>query len=478
MRASEQNHIYNSENIFELCNKVISDEDYPDIIQSINFLSIYNQNITEKKNKIKKIKKNFFIFFFNFISSTLINLLKLHVKILINLLLPIKKKTIDKKNVFLTHNFYGKEFELKDDIYFKNFSLIPAINEDYEFLNIFYHKKFKSAVPFNNLSTNEYFSIYSNIIKGYFFLLFKALESSGIKRKILLQASCEILSGDSFFNICLANCISKIVKNSKNIQNFFFLFEGYSYERLLIRELKFVRKEIELIAYSHNFLDSKNNALLFLKNKTYYPDKILCINSTDKEIFKKKYGKIEVVNIGKYQLIKTFEDWKIIKQKNLKFLLTIGGYEKELYKKLDFLKVFKKMNLDLIIRLHPVLNNDNKKRIEITNFFKKNKFVFHISENKYLGDDLARSNILLSSNGTVIFEAINNGIFPIISDKTSQNKFNPFKDNLMVIEDINCFIDFLNNYNSYLKNYNFSKIYNMSLRFYEKLNLDDLKKII
>ena len=237
---------------------------------------------------------------------------------------------------------------------------------------------------------------------------------------INLSVSVDSISRKSINNLIIFFQIKKVISDLK-IEKIITTWEGHPWERLLAKFCN--ENSISHYGYVHVGPSiSQFSAFRFL-GSDYEPYKLIVPNLTSKKIIKRIYAnESEIVGSHKANLIYADAETYIkkinysqIKQKALLIIPQGTYYEVEKLFNLA-LKVLDS-NLQIIIRFHPCLLNDNRMQKYIDNSIKNMKYKSNIIFSKSsLVKDIKSSSHFLYCASSAAIECLSYGLTPIYYD--------------------------------------------------------------
>ena len=329
----------------------------------------------------------------------------------------------------LKPNFVNK----KDDFYFGNISkyfnkikkknfrlLINHSNLDSLYLNEQSRNKDQFIIPKQLDFYTEikiFFLQLKEIFKVFFFI--KGLNKSFLYSYIHSSFESETVDAIRAYFFLKQNL--KYLNPKKII----FTYEGYSWEKLIIKSSKEFNNKIRCIGYQHVVINNYNFGLLRKINGEYKPDLIWSNGKISKNVLSKsKNFKNKIYNIG-YLKKKGGVNFKHFKKKNLKVLVIPEGIYSECKKLFEYSFECAKNDKDIkfIWRLHPVI--DKKKLEKIVSFnFNNIPNNIKISDQKISLDSKKCSHVLYRGSAAVI-DSIIWGCQPVYFNYKKKIYFDP-----------------------------------------------------
>lgn len=422
------------------------------------FLAVIKGYTFEKKNK-KKVSV--------LLISSLVNINHLKKKdyIFFDLENKLKKAKISYYKVFINHTKYSKtkiENKLKTS---KNISVLD-----------FDYSDFLSSII-----------IFYNQLKYFILFCFHSLrEKNKEKKSLLLVIAVEFLNLSTKKNLNLFYNYKKILKEI-DFDKLIIPYEGYSWERLLIKETKNKQKKIKCFGYHFSALSKYQHSIFRKINFNYEPDIIYTAGSVSKKEFEKTTShKVKV--LGSVRFFRKKKGFKKKKVKNYQnnCLVLPEGIKSECAKlfRFSFLAANKFKNIKFIWRLHPSMSyNKILSDIGLSSKILPNNIIL---SDKSFFKDIEKGNMCLYRGSTSAISALQNGTLPIYLNDDKSLNIDPLfglKKWKKSIVDLNDFEKIINKKIKNLKkNLNDKKFaINFSLKYFEKLNnqllIRDLKNV-
>jgi hypothetical protein len=447
-------------------------------------VTIYKKNFLKKtSNLVLYILKNIIYFFLATINSyslekinkkkvdvilitSLLNINHLNKKdyIFFDLEDKLKKEKISYHKIFINHTNYSKK----------------------KILNRLKNNKNTSVLEFN--FSNFLSSIVILIYQIKYFLLFyfySMKEKNKNKKNLFMILAIEFLNMGTKKNLNLLYNFRKIL-NQINFDKLIIPYEGYSWERLLIKETKKKNKKIKCLGYHFSAISQHQHSIFRKVNFNYEPDVIYTTGNFVKNKFQKMTNhKVKIIGTSRFFQKKK----KYIQKRNKIFLyncLVLPEGIKSECKKLfqfSFVAAKKFKNIKFIWRLHPTMNFE--KLLPNVGLSKNNMPNNIILSEKSFFKDIDEANICLYRGSTSAITALQKGILPIYLDEPESLNIDPlfelnkWKKSIKNLNDYEKIINF--KFKNLKSNYNDKKFaINFSLKYFEKLDnqliIDDLKK--
>lgn len=252
-------------------------------------------------------------------------------------------------------------------------------------------------------------------------------------------------------------------------------FENHSWERFLINRIKSYNKNIICVSYQFSTISQSQFTKNSILKKKLNPDLILSSGSTTFKYLNKIFkNKIKVVNFGSSR----FEN-QIVRNKNYNrnFLLVPESPLSETYDFfLNALKFSKKYNnCNFTLRLHPMSKSDNIiKKIQVETKKIKN---FSLSFNS-LEEDFSKNFFLIYRSSSLCISGSLKGLLPVYLEDKNFNMDPLFDINksykIKVPSDLGKILLF----GEYKNLKNSKKIQMHSKKYFEKINVNIIKKLL
>ena len=247
-----------------------------------------------------------------------------------------------------------------------------------------------------------------SLIKEKLHLLEISKTKKGFSKNLHLYTAETLLSGDNQKNIIYASQLSEIVSRT-NLKNIIMTFEGHSWEKIFFSSSRISNPNIKCFGYQHTLIFKNDFYFKRPINKFYDPEVIFCSGIKTSLVFSNIFkNKIKVINIGTPKNTNKLKTLKVNCKNKKAILFLPSGDESEANLMTRFAYEFAKSNPQkhIIIRYHPLINKKFRKN------FKNSLTNLEISESDIINDcKSSKWAIYLSS--TSIFEAIQNGCYPI-----------------------------------------------------------------
>ena len=393
-----------------------------------------------------------------------------------------KEKIVNKKRNFLFLSTYVDEKKiLNKDFYFSHIAQnIPK--KDFFFIYRNFQIKNKNIKRENLIILSDkrfFFRDLYNFLKISYKLIF--LKISHIFKKYENQKINELISIKSIkgalYNLSVVHEILNVIYTI-NPKKIFITFEGYPFERLLIKELK-KKKNIIVYAYYFSIISKHQNYPLRFKDKSYNPDFIITSGEVAKnKIYKNGFNKKKLFNIGSNKINTIFT--KNYNNSRKHVLLLPEAFENEVNLFIKFaIDCGKNSNIPFILRLHPAFEINDQLKKQINELKSETNFI--ISDKKLLFD-LKRSNIAVYRGSSSVVEAINNNVYPVYLKIKKELSIDPLYEIEKIKFNSGSSEDFIKFYNNFSTNkiftQNFIKIKKYNSKYFEKPNLKKIKNIL
>ena len=391
-------------------------------------------------------------------------------------------KANDYDYLFISHKIDNKKYLLDND-YIYGSMLSTLLKKDKKICLVFFNQ---TNFSIKNISTKiqnhknvsyYFFNNKVNFIKDLkcFYILIELLLEI-FKNKILINKKIfpfliySLFEEETLANVRISNFMKKISKN--NFKKAILTYEGHSYERNIIKQLKNNTNSISVFAYLHSGIYETSHGIY----QTDYPSSIL----PDKYLFSGKVGLEEfkkITNKYKKNDCEIFGSPRFFHPKNknrkkkiFSFLFLPDGTNFETENYIDSAITLANLNKEYLvfIKVHP------SQTLKVPYQIPKNlKFVDQKLED-FLERNLVYYAIYTSSSS--IIQAILSGLCPIYYQYSSEQNTNPiymFWKKKNYLKDLNdlCKLEYLNEIELYKDEIAINCKY-----YFEKLNLEPLLK--
>ena len=374
---------------------------------------------------------NFFKKFFHFTFKTSLQLLK-------SLNSPLVIPSPDNFNkptfIFVSHLINETHLNEDFDFYFGDLPQQLALKESISIMALINHTSLNHKLfqkrPNNarinkillakRVSLGEEIKILINCFKESIALRREAKScSQPILKKIILKASVEVLSQETFQNLRMGIQIRNIVKNFQP-KAIITTFEGHAWERVIFAEARAANPGIFCFGYQHAAIFKNQHAIRRSISDRFNPDSILTSGKLGYEqLFNdSSYSKVSFRILGSHK-----NKIPEIKDENTKeniCLVIPEGTESECLILFELsLKCAKRFpEMKFIWRVHPILSVEKI----VNKLFSNNELPENIRLSKStLEDDLKEAKWALYRGTTTIVQAILSGACPIYFDTNDFN---------------------------------------------------------
>ncbi len=471
------------------------------LLNDLNHITISNNSLNIIKGHpfhVSTFKKNFLKKAIDFASYVLKNIIYFFLTVIKGY--SFKKENKKKIDVLLITSLVNiKHLNKKDYIFFDLENKLKKAKISYHkiFVN---HTNFSKRKILNQLKINKDVSIlefnFSNFlssidilwgqIKYFFLFIFYSIKEKNKKKKdLFLILAIEFLNLSTKKNLNLLYNFEKIL-NQITFNKLIIPYEGYSWERLLINEVK-KKNKIKCLGYHFSAISQHQHSIFRKINYNYEPDIIYTTGNFAKKKFQKILNqKVKVLGTRRFFQKK----FNYTQKKNKHFLYNClvvpEGIKSECKNLFQFsvsaAQRFK--DIRFIWRLHPSMSYE--KILPDIGLSRNNIPNNIILSEKSFFKDIEKVNICLYRGSTSIITALQNGILPIYLDNIeSLNidplfKLNKWKESIMDINNLRKIIQ--NKLKNSKRNYNDKKFaINFSLKYFEKLDnqllINDLKNV-
>ncbi|MDC1280908.1 hypothetical protein N8Z28_01335 [bacterium] len=391
-------------------------------------------------------------FIFNF-SLRLFKFIFLIIKNLILSLFLFKRNlvTLKKTDIIIISHFINKDqVDLEKDLYFGGISDFFSEKKIKGIFFLHNHtslsvKNIEDSWQINNfpryassscLALRDEINIIFKGIKICWNFLLKFKNKNALIDRVQILTGVEAISPASLKAQRFTKELGDIIKATQP-KVVFFTFEGHSWERLIIKKIKSINKNIICTGYVHTMVFPNQHASLVNYKKSFMPDNIFVSGEMTKAIFDKKlFNTIPVVVLGSDKIIQNK-----IKKKNeveTNILILPEGFVSETNLLFNFgIDLARNIqNLKVRIRLHPNMEGSKAKFMKLIN--KEGLLNIKVS-NGSLNEDFLWSSHALYRGSTSIIEALSNGILPIYYSRKNEPIIDPLfmkKDRKYYVENV------------------------------------------
>lgn len=466
----------NDHDFFEISKKSndILDNNDEEIFQSISKLHVIKHHSSYFSN-FKKGAKNVYTF------RKILNFLKIFF--------------LEKKNI------YSKYIKPADCIIISN---IASYDKDKKFTDI-YFGDLKLLLSNQGIATTK---IYRNLTDKASITLSK---SSEFEKDIILSKKSYIFKELSYLTKTIHSFFKlkifgnyKLIKENFNFSDFLtiphnlrlrdqicelvskikpkiiiFTFEGHSWERILISELKKISPNTLIAAYQFTGLIKNQNSIYRKVKDQFKPDIIFTTGEITKKIIQNNLKDIRIETIGSTKQFISNQNLNELKKFNQSnFLFVPEGTEYEINEMLNFciMSAVQNPKKNFIFRFHPLINVKNF--LEDSYFSEKLKKLKNvIISNQDLNSDILISEYVIFRGSGVVFNALLNDKTPLYLniDQIDCNPLYELFPKKLIISDKNIFEN--------LEQFKLSEderriLKNYCKQYFEKLNPKIIKKLI
>jgi hypothetical protein len=362
----------------------------------------------------------------------------------------------------------------KNDIYFGNLKYLlkkKKINTLSVFRNLTplkskFLKKFnkKHLLLSKRLEYHKEFLILCFFLKETFLFIFSRKYFS-LKKYLSIKDLFSIIP-----NLRLIFQLEELLKFYKP-KFIMFTYEGHAWERLLVYLCNKSQFRIKSIAYQFSMIKKSQEGFFNKLKEKYNPDFIATTGKIPHKIIKNRIKFSKIIKLGSPKYCKKVE--KNLKNNNI--LVALDTDEHSLFKIVNFCKLFAINNIKykIILRLHPILNN-NKKLIQDINKIIINVPNIKLSKSS-LNNDLKRTKYLLYTESTICLTALKFNIVPLFLNfnnvKNIFDRYFPKKNIINTFNDLKSFLEDKKNkkLSQYFKNYRDNYFEKYEIKFLEKI---------
>jgi len=416
--------IKNYKNLCKFCDKVLLSKKstlYTHSITSLHvlkehpvLLNAYFKNDPIRENKKNSLIKKFYLYFLNFIfekkNFKLNNNHKKGSKIL------ILSNLINKSHASKDSDFYYGEIEKElNKKKIKTFTVLRNFTGEKSLIINKIIKKNKILLCEKTGFLREIFIIYKLFCEYYFIKKnFNKPKIKGLNTNFLSFFSLRGMVSNLRLYYQIKD-LTEVIKPKLLI----IPFEGHAWERLIIKMVKDLNKDIKIASYQFTVTTNHQHSIFRPLKASYNPDIILTSGKITKKIFQENYKcPVKILGSNKYKKISRS---KVKKQNN--FLIIPEAFYSETTRLLNFtLDVAKILpNHKFIFRCHPMMKSDE--------FINKINLQDNVKlSNKTIDDDLNICKYVVFRGSAAVFEAVSQGLKPIYLDVKNETNINPFKN--------------------------------------------------
>lgn len=330
----------------------------------------------------------------------------------------ILKKKINKANILFISNIFETEKKPKKQIFsdiskYSNKNKIHFIYRNFTGQKFQYNFSNKTVVNINaslKLDIIYFFKLLLVVIKIF-------IKNFSFRNYFFLKSLFTIKNFKSSISTMyevneLINILKKV-----NPRKIFMSFEGYSWERMLIYQIKKFNPKIKTYGYFFSIITRYQNSPFIKYGKCFDFDYILTSGFPQKKKFiKHKFKKEKITIIGR----EFYKESKLKKNilNNKKCLILPESFKEEIFFMLDFVKKCsdEKLDIEFYIKLHPSIN---KKKI------KEKIFNYYGSNIKIISKENINFRYALFRGTSAIVDYIKQGSQPLYLKKKNEADLNP-----------------------------------------------------
>ena len=472
------------------------------LLNNINDITISNNALNIIKGHpyhVRTYKKSFFRIFLDLITYLLKNFIYFFAATLKSF--KFNRKNKKKVKVLLISNLVNVDhLNKKDYIFFDLESKLKKANISYHKILVNHTKhsrkkienklkdiKNTSVLEFNFSDFLSSIKIFNNQLKYFVLFFFYSIkEKNKEKKKLLTILAIEFLNLSTKKNLNLFLNYKKIL-HEIDFNKLIIPYEGYSWERLLIKETKNKNEKIKCLGYHFSAISKYQHSIFRKINFNYEPDIIYTAGNFAKKEFKKTTNyKVKV--LGSARFFQKKSDYKKKKNNNFYYncLVLPEGIKSECAKlfKFSFLAAKKLTDIKFIWRLHPSMSYE--KILPDIGLSANNLPNNIILSDKSFFKDIEEANMCLYRGSTSAITALQNGTIPIYLNDPKSLNIDPlfglkkWKKSIVNLNDLEKSIyDKIKNSKKNLNDKKFA--INFSLKYFEKLDnkllISDLKNV-
>ena len=374
-------------------------------------------------------------------------------------------------------NYFGKIFDINEGKTKKLIIYIPhnikKISNNLK-KNLDKNKNLIIIIPRKENPDKEILKIIISFLKSIKLILKSIFKNNLYDKWFYRKLAISISNETTLQNIADIENIIEIIKKT-DCKKIFFPFEGFAWERLLLKKINELNYSINTYGYINSGVFKYQISIYEKIKKNIYPNYFLTCGSLinnylchrldidDKRIF----------NIGSNRSKKiTKKNYKIRNSNNI--LILLEALNDEINILINFGKVLAKLNknLKIIIKVHPLTNPDFIKN-KINNY---SNIDISVNQNIY-----KYSNFVIFRGSTSILEAIQYGCIPIYFNNNSDLNVSPISMFVSKFFNINNNEDFKRHLSNHEKiNYRneLLNIYSKMRYYYEPLKINLITKIM
>lgn len=378
---------------------------------------------------------------------------------------------------FFDDNYFGKIIDINNE---KAKKLIIYIPHNIKKISNNLKKKLDKnknlviIIPRKENYNKEIYKIIITFIRSIK-VIFKSIFKNNLYDKWFdKKLAISISSETTLQNIADVQNIIEIVKKT-NCKKIFFPFEGFAWERLLLKKINSLNSSINTYGYINSGIFKYQIGIYERIKKNIYPKYFLTSGSLINNYLSKRLeiDNNYIYNIGSNRYKKVNGNYCKLKKSN-NILILLEALNEEINILINFGIVLAKSNnnLKVIFKIHPLSNSkllkskiNDYSNIDITN----NPNIY-----KY-------SNFVIFRGSTSIIEAIQYGCVPIYYNNESELNVSPISlifSKLFNVGNSDEFNKIFINFDKNKYNKKLSIIYNKVKYYYEPLKINKIKKIM
>lgn len=390
-----------------------------------------------------------------------------------------KKKKYKNKDLVVISSFLSQEYIGDKDFYFSH--ILRELKKEKYFIIYKNFTNNQTSIDDDSLeilddNRNLFFEIYNFfqiaiILIKLNFKFYRIIKNENLHIKI---NSFKVYKG-ALYNLNIVKKILFILKKT-NPKKIILTLEGYSWEKLLIYEIKKLNLDIEIFGYYFSIISKYQNYPLRFNVSEFTPNYILTSGDVSKnKIIEMGFDKEKIYNIGSNKL---FHKNNNNQKKSNSILLLPEAFENEVNYILNFAYFCsKKYEMNFILRLHPAFKIEGKFKKKI-NALLLDSNIF-LSKNS-LEEDLSKSKIAIYRGSGSIIEAVLHDVYPVYLSKKNELTIDPLyqlDDQKVNVSNIEEFYQFKKTFDQSDKVKKFYKIKNYCMNYYNNSNSELIKKL-
>ena len=390
-----------------------------------------------------------------------------------------KKKKYLNKDIVIISSYISQDRTGRNDFYFSH--ILKEIKKEKYFI---IYKNFTNNPPLIDddsleilddnrnifFETYNFFRIAIILIKLNF-KFYRIIKDENLNIKI---NSFKVYKG-ALYNLNIVRKILLILKKT-NPKKIILTLEGYSWEKLLIYEIKKLNLDIEIFGYYFSIISKYQNYPLKFDISQFNPNYILTSGDVSKnKIIEMGFDKEKTYNIGSN---KVYHKNNNNHKKSNSILLLPEAFENEVNYIFNFAySCSKKYEMNFILRLHPAFKMEANFKKKI-NALLLDSNIF-LSQNS-LEEDLSKSKIAIYRGSGSIIEAVLHDVYPVYLSKKNELTIDPLyqlDDQKVNVSNIEEFYQFKKTFYQSDKVKKFYKIKNYCMNYYNNSNSELIKKL-